>query len=132
MGKPGCGLGTARIDGSVCASMLSRQEDINKRRAAMGRRKRFAALVLASMMVLVSAVVAGAGETTRINVNTASAEELTQLKGVGPEYAARIIAYREENGPFKTPQDLMKVKGIGVKTIENNKERIVFEDAKRD
>jgi len=98
----------------------------------MGRRKRFAALVLASMMVLVSAVVAGAGETTRINVNTASAEELTQLKGVGPEYAARIIAYREENGPFKTPQDLMKVKGIGVKTIENNKERIVFEDAKRD
>lgn len=63
-------------------------------------------------------------EVEMININTASAEELEQLFRVGPTYAARIIEYREKNGPFEKPEDIMKVPGIGAKTFERNKERI--------
>ena len=60
------------------------------------------------------------GGTGTININTASAEELTKLKGVGPKLAASIVAYREANGPFKTVQDLDLVKGIGPKILADN------------
>ncbi|MBO9371691.1 MAG: helix-hairpin-helix domain-containing protein, partial [Chloroflexi bacterium] len=49
----------------------------------------------------------------RININTATVEELQQLPRVGPALARRIVAYREMYGPFKTPEDLMQVSGIG-------------------
>jgi len=49
------------------------------------------------------------------------------LKRIGPKYATRIIEFRETNGPFKVPEDIMKVKGIGQKTREENKDRIVVE-----
>ena len=48
-----------------------------------------------------------------ININTATAEELQGLPRVGPALAQRIVAYREMYGPFKTPEDLMRVSGIG-------------------
>ena len=63
-------------------------------------------------------------EVKMININTASAKELEQLYRVGPAYAVRIIEYREKNGPFEKPEDIMKVPGIGSKTFERNKERI--------
>lgn len=49
----------------------------------------------------------------RVNINTATMEELQRLPRVGPALAQRIIAYREMYGPFQTPEDLMKVPGIG-------------------
>ena len=52
-------------------------------------------------------------------------DELTQLKNIGTSYAERIVQYREQNGPFEKPEDIMKVKGIGAKTWELNKERII-------
>ena len=54
----------------------------------------------------------------KININTALAQELTALPGIGLIMAERIIEYREDHGKFKTPDDLKKVKGIGDKKFE--------------
>jgi len=48
-----------------------------------------------------------------VNLNTADAEALTALPGIGEELARRIVAYREEQGPFEAVEDLMEVSGIG-------------------
>ena len=63
----------------------------------------------------------------KININTASVEELTTLDKVGEKYAQRIVEYRENNGNFAAPEDITKVKGIGSKILEANKDRIVVE-----
>lgn len=52
-------------------------------------------------------------ERTLVNVNTASAEELEALTGIGPALAEAIVSYRDEHGAFETPEELMNVKGIG-------------------
>lgn len=57
----------------------------------------------------------GSGSTGLININTASAEELDALPGVGPSTAATIVDDRERNGPFSSVEDLMRVSGIGEK-----------------
>ena len=54
----------------------------------------------------------------RININTATAEELEALPSVGEVIAARIIAYREQNGPFRSVDDLIHVQGISDQTID--------------
>jgi competence protein ComEA len=59
-----------------------------------------------------------------VSINTAAAEELQTLPGIGPGTAQRIIHYREENGLFQELQDLMRVKGIGPGRYEALKERI--------
>lgn len=59
-----------------------------------------------------------------INVNRASAKELDRLPGIGPVLAARIIEYRNVNGPFMSIDDLKKVNGIGGSTLEKFKEKI--------
>jgi len=61
----------------------------------------------------------------KVNINTASAEQLMTLDRVGAKYAQRIIDYRENVGPFETPEDIMKVKGIGKRTWEANRDKIV-------
>jgi competence ComEA-like helix-hairpin-helix protein len=60
----------------------------------------------------------GAAQTARLNINTASAAELELLPGIGPALAARIIEDRLAAGPFKSVDDLDRVKGIGPKTLE--------------
>ena len=61
----------------------------------------------------------------KVNINTATVEELKTLKGVGEKKAEAIIEYRKENGSFQTKEDLMKVRGIGKKLFESFQERIV-------
>lgn len=64
-------------------------------------------------------------KSNAVNINKATAKELSKnLKGIGKTKAEAIIAYRDSNGEFKKIEDLLKVKGIGKKMLENNKDRI--------
>ena len=65
-----------------------------------------------------------------IDINTASAEQLSEgLLGIGPQKAAAIVAYREQNGPYRSAEDLTKVKGIGDNVLEKNRDLICFGQA---
>ncbi|MCW8904567.1 ComEA family DNA-binding protein [Sedimenticola sp.] len=84
--------------------------------------KRFKLLV-GTALLLVSAVLS-AGQ---VNINTATAEQIaTELKGVGDSKAQAIVAYRTQNGAFKTADELAMVKGIGEKTVAANRENILI------
>ena len=94
------------------------------------RRKRFIRRTLAVALVLllifglawvIVTLTGGDGEQTalellpneKLNINTATAEELTKLPGIGPALSQAIVEYREENGNFSSIEDIMKVSGIG-------------------
>lgn len=62
-----------------------------------------------------------------ININTAGPEELVKLPRIGPSIAKRIIEFRDEHGKFKSPEEIMNVRGIGTKTFENIKTLISVE-----
>lgn len=64
------------------------------------------------------------GTSGTININSATAEELDTLPGIGPAYAERIIAYREEHGGFSDIEELQEVSGIGPKTYEKLKDMV--------
>ena len=62
-----------------------------------------------------------------LNINTATAEELEELNGIGSVLAQRIIDYRTANGPFETVEELLEVKGIGESTLARFREEITAE-----
>jgi competence protein ComEA len=83
-----------------------------------------AALVAATLL----APIAIAGP---VDVNTADAKTLArELQGIGMAKAEAIVSYREKNGPFKTADELAKVKGIGKKLVDQNKSNLKFEAPK--
>jgi len=63
----------------------------------------------------------------KLNINTATAEQLCMLPGISEKKAGAIIEYRTNNGSFKTLADIMKVKGIKEKKVEKFKDYIIFE-----
>jgi competence protein ComEA len=62
----------------------------------------------------------------QVDINRADAKTLErELVGIGPKTAQAIVDYRTKHGPFKSAEDLLKVKGVGKKTLEKNRDRIV-------
>ena len=62
-----------------------------------------------------------------LDLNTATQEELDALPGIGPVKAEAILQYREESGPFRTVEEIMEVKGIGEKTLEQLRPYVTVE-----
>ena len=80
------------------------------------------ALALASLLLTSGAF------AEPVNINTADARTLAkELSGIGLSRAQAIVEYREKNGPFKSADDLAKVKGIGMKVVEQNRANIRVE-----
>jgi competence protein ComEA len=80
---------------------------------------------LIQSLLLSLALTASAFAAGKVNVNTADAATIAEaLNGVGEAKAEAIVAYRQANGPFKSPEQLAEVKGIGLKTVEKNRDLI--------
>lgn len=60
-----------------------------------------------------------------VNINTASEHQLRRLDGIGEATARAIVEYREANGKFKSAEELLNVKGVGEKTLEKFRERVI-------
>lgn len=82
---------------------------------------RAAAIACAALIACAASAAWANGEADSngvVNINTANADELTMLPGIGPSRAAAIIERRSTVGPFKRVEDLLEVSGIGEKALE--------------
>ncbi|PKM14727.1 MAG: competence protein ComEA [Gammaproteobacteria bacterium HGW-Gammaproteobacteria-2] len=82
--------------------------------------------ILAKSLLLSLVLTASAFAADKVNINTADATAIADtLTGVGQSKADAIVAYRKANGAFKSADQLASVKGIGLKLVEKNRDRIV-------
>ena len=90
--------------------------------------------ILSNLLCAFLLCVAGlAAAADAVDINSADAATLIKiLKGVGPDKASAIIAYRQEHGPFKNAEQLAQVKGIGKKLVEMNRDVITVGEADTD
>ena len=72
------------------------------------------------------ATTTSAPDAAPVNINTADVKELMKLEGVGRRVAEKIVEYRDTHGPFKKPDELRKVEGVGNGLWERNRTRIVI------
>lgn len=107
---------------------------------------RLNALALSLIVCLTVTVAVGAQESTprtqapkasaaaasTVNINTATPAQLQKLPGIGAATATRIVEYRQKNGPFKKPEELMNIRGIGEKSFLKLKPLIVVTAPKAD
>ena len=77
-----------------------------------------AALLALGMSAGVASAAAKPAPAGKVNLNTASVDQLTALPGVGAKLAARIVEFRQKSGAFKSTQELMNVQGIGEKNFQ--------------
>lgn len=87
------------------------------------QRSHFTISIMA-LMLIVSLSGMGFAADGQVDLNTSTAKELQQLPGIGKGLAKRIIDYRTANGPFKTVEDLIKVRGIGKKMFARMQDRL--------
>lgn len=66
-----------------------------------------------------------------IDINSATVDELQEIKGIGPVLADRIVKYRKKHGPFKSKADIQKIEGVGPKTYEDIKPYIIARQPKK-
>ena len=89
------------------------------------------ALLLAlNVLSLLGPGVVAEGKVAPVDVNTASIDKLIEVPGIGPATAKRIVEFRQKNGPFKRVDDLLKIRGIGEKSLEKLRPYLKV-DAKR-
>lgn len=96
----------------------------------------FAALLAGGLTISPSPVVTAAGpdakqEVAPVDVNSASVEELMSVPGIGQVVAQRIVEFREKNGPYKNIDELLKVQGIGEKSLAKLRDRLSVGKAKK-
>jgi len=81
---------------------------------------------LLKSLVLTLLLTGSAFAADKVNINTADAATIDRvLLNIGASKAEAIVAYRKANGPFRSPDQLALVKGVGLKTVEKNRDRIV-------
>ncbi|MDH5393179.1 MAG: ComEA family DNA-binding protein [Gammaproteobacteria bacterium] len=80
------------------------------------------------ILLSVTFIFASAAWSAAVDINTATSEQLTELKGIGHKKAQAIVSYRNQHGKFKTAEALANVKGISLKTVEKNKSLIKASD----
>ena len=86
----------------------------------------FAKSLVLSLLLAGSLSAAGASASEKVNINTADAATIDRVMvNIGPAKAEAIVAYRKANGAFRSVEQLALVKGVGLKTIEKNRDRIV-------
>ncbi len=89
-------------------------------------RKTYCVLIFVALISFASGVTV-AEDKGKININTATVEELTALKGIGEKKARSIVQHRKDAGPFATIEDLKDVKGVGGKIFNKIKGLIIAE-----
>lgn len=81
--------------------------------------------VLIALILSLAVAQTGFAQEMTVDINTASAEQLAEvLDGVGPAKSEAIVAWREQNGGFKHIDELVNVRGIGLRTVDQNRDRI--------
>ena len=89
--------------------------------------KKFSNSSLKSTEEIVTGSYTISNNSSLLNINQANQSQLEELSGIGPSKAAAIIKYRDENSYFSSKEDLLKISGIGEKTLENIRDEIVLQ-----
>ena len=99
---------------------------MNRERVGAGLMALVLALGLSAGVAMAAGKEAPAG---KVNINSASVQQLSTLPGVGEKLAARIVEYRQKSGGFKAVQELMNVKGVGEKNFARLQAHLTVGDA---
>ena len=88
--------------------------------------------VIMSLIVVMFMASGSACSDETVNINTATVKQLQKVDGIGKKIALKIVAYREEHGGFSSVDDLLKVRGIGKKTLGKAKDQLSVGDNKKE